>query len=320
MSLDRELLDRHRGFDDPEAGISETFVSAELGSVPTVAILYRPLGPSRPQGWVVCHSFGMEQTFLMEHEVAAARALAKAGFPTLRYHGQGYGDSQGDPHRVGLESHLADALDAVSVLRTEAGVERVGTLGARFGGTVAALVADREALPLLAAWEPVTRGLPYMRELLRSHDLFQMLQGPHGMDAASAPDPLERLTSQGWTDVKGLYLTEEAYRTIAQVDLRRDLRRFRGSCLLVGVSRTGVPGRGIHAVAERLRSLGAGCQEEGVADEEAGNLGGYHYDNDEDPNAKRDVQAALASKLADATVGWALRIASEAKEEGEAAR
>jgi pimeloyl-ACP methyl ester carboxylesterase len=314
MPLDQELLDRHRGFDDPEAGISETFVSAELGSVPTVAILYRPLGPSRPWGWVVCHSFGMEQTFLMEHEVAAARALAKAGFPTLRYHGQGYGDSQGDPHRVGLASHLADAADAVSVLRAEAGVDRVGMLGARFGGTVAALVADREGLPLLAAWEPVTRGLPYMRELLRSHDLFQMLQGPQGTDAASAPDPLESLTSRGWTDVKGLYLTEEAYRTIAQVDLRRDLRGFRGSCLLVGVSRNGVPGQGIRAVAERLRSLGANCQEEGVADEEAGSFGGYHYDNDEDPNAKRDVQADLASKLSDTTVGWALRIASEQEE------
>src|SRR5205823_2231940 len=103
-------------------------------------VLYEPLGEHRSAGWVICHSFGQEHSHLMEHEVVAARALASAGFPTLRYHGQGYGDSMGHPGEATLESHVGDALGAVDVLLGRTGIHDVGVLGARFGGAVAAIV------------------------------------------------------------------------------------------------------------------------------------------------------------------------------------
>ena len=52
-----------------------------------------------------CPSFAMEQIHLGRMEVVMARVLAAAGFPVLRYHGQGYGDSQaeGAASEIGLQ-------------------------------------------------------------------------------------------------------------------------------------------------------------------------------------------------------------------------
>jgi pimeloyl-ACP methyl ester carboxylesterase len=309
MPLDERLVANHRRFEDEDAGISEEFLQPVLGSARTLAVLYRPLVDPRDVGWVICHSFGMEQTFLMEHEVAAARALAGAGFPVLRYHGNGYGDSEGDPRAIGLTSHVAEAADAVAVLAAEAGVVTPGTLGARFGGMVAALVADRHTLPLLAMWEPVTQGSRYMRDLLRSRDLFQMLQaGDPNAERPVGPDPLEELRVREWTDLKGFFLTRGTHDEIAAVDLLRDLTRFSGSALLVSVSRSGARPQGLARLAEHLRSLGATCEEETVRDDEAVNFGQYHYDNDEDPNAKRDLQSGLAAAIASSTTSWCRRL------------
>src|SRR5439155_562777 len=143
----------------------------------TVAVLSRPLGQSSSVGWVVCHSFGMEQIHLGRLDVLAARALAAAGFPVLRFHGQGYGDSEKGADAIGLSSHLAENADAVRLLQEQEGVERVGVLGARFGGMVAALVADRLDLPLMALWDPSVRGNLYIRDLLRRELLSKMAAG-----------------------------------------------------------------------------------------------------------------------------------------------
>src|SRR5262249_34932224 len=154
---DVALLASHRQYEDKRTGITEEFLQPTLQGVRTVAVLSRPLGPARPVGWVICHSLALEQVHLARMEVVVARTLAAAGFPVLRYHTRGYGDSDGG-EGVGLGTHLADATEAVELMRRVGGVERIGMLGARFGGTVAALVADRLDLDLLGLWEPVTRG------------------------------------------------------------------------------------------------------------------------------------------------------------------
>jgi hypothetical protein len=84
VSIDQPLLRNHRTFRDPRTGFQEEFLEADLGSGQTVAVLSTPLVPAKPMGWVICHSFGMDQIHLGRLEVIAARQLAAAGFPVLR--------------------------------------------------------------------------------------------------------------------------------------------------------------------------------------------------------------------------------------------
>src|SRR5207253_4503160 len=113
-------------------------------------------------------------------DVITARTMAAAGFPVFRFAGQGYGDSEHGMDTVGLSSHLAEAQDAVELMRQQGGIEQVGILGARFGGAVAAIVAERMGLPYLGLWDPVVRGKQYLREILRSEVLSGILESGDG--------------------------------------------------------------------------------------------------------------------------------------------
>src|SRR5438128_4485746 len=143
MPLNEELVRLYRSFEDPEAGVREEFHQPRLGPGRTVAVLSRPTGSSSSVGWVLCHSFGIEQVNLHRLEVLTARAMAAAGFPVLRFHVQGYGDAERRGEPVDVQWHLDGAGDAVALVRELDGVSRVGILGARFGAMVAALTAHR---------------------------------------------------------------------------------------------------------------------------------------------------------------------------------
>jgi alpha/beta superfamily hydrolase len=317
--MDLALLEAHARIERPSVGISETFLTPRLGSDATVALLYEPLGTRASEGWVICHSFGQEHSHLMEHEVACARALAAAGFPTLRYHGQGYGDSAGDPDVIGLSSHLADARDAVALMGDQAGIDRVGVLGARFGGLVAGLVADQEGLPLLALWAPVTQGSAYMRELLRSQAAFEVTQeDSDNREEVSPASLLEELQANGWADVKGLRVSRQAYEEIVSASLVRDMDRFSGEALIVVPSTSGTAGSRRSKLADRLRELGARCEEAVVTDAQARAFGQYHFAGPE--GFKVDFQARLERELAATTVSWCRRRASRLSGPGGSAQ
>ena len=154
-------LERLRYRESSHLGIREEFMRANLGGGNSVAVLSSPLGDRRALGWVICHSFGLEQGDLQSVETPLARQLSANGFPVLRYHGQGYGDSDFPAERVSLQSHLTDALDAAGTLTDKTGVSSVGLIGARFGATVASLIADRLNATALVMWDPVINGRSY---------------------------------------------------------------------------------------------------------------------------------------------------------------
>ena len=304
-ALDAQLLERHRRFVDRDTGISEEFVQTLLGGARTSAILYRPLRATKQVGWVICHSFGMEQMHLMRHEVQAARHLAAAGFPVLRYHGQGYGDSAADQRVIGLASHLADAADALRLLRDKTGVEQVGLAGARFGALVAALLADREHLRYLILWQPLVRGADLVGRLARSRHAWR--------EESAAPERRRRrslfneLMGSGSDDPNGMFLSSEAHLRIATADLTRDLRAFSGRALVVGVSPGAAPEPEVDALVEHLRSLGAIVDMERFEDLHPLAYGEHHYEITRDTTGLGiiDRHADLASRLAVASASWA---------------
>ena len=315
MGTDEELLTRHLRYESPEDGISEEFHQLSLGLGRTIAVLTRPLRQASSLAWVICHSYGMEQLHLARHDAIVARAMGAAGFPVLRFHGQGYGDSDLGMDVVGLGSHLAEGLDAVEWMGGQDGVERVGVMGARFGGTVAALIAARRQLPCLTVWEPVVRGSQYIREILRSRGLAEIAGGKGGDVATEIEHERRDLVERGWTDIKGFPLTKAAYDEISAVDLTRDVDRWTGAALVVGASRTGKASPSVARLAQHLESIGARCDLEIITDRFAAQFGSFRYQTIDGGMAKRDTQLALNGSMALATVAWALRQAERPAEE-----
>jgi pimeloyl-ACP methyl ester carboxylesterase len=302
MAIDELSLNKMRRFEDPRGGFSEEFMSPTIGGAGTVAVLTRPLGRARSTGWVLCHSFGLEQLHLGQLEAQLARALAARGFPVLRYHGQGYGDSDLGMEAISLSSHLADASDAIDLMAGMDGVDGVGVIGARFGAAVAALVADSKVLPFMTLWDPPTRGSQFVRDFLWTGVFAKMAGRPDEGDPAKRV--LDEFSAKGVADVKGFLLTERAHDEIARMDLLKDLTRFRGKALVVGISRTGKPSPGIQKLADRLRALGAECSVEVRSDRHAAEFGQYHFRFLEATGAKRDIRLDLDDALLRTTADW----------------
>jgi pimeloyl-ACP methyl ester carboxylesterase len=303
MTIDAASLERLARYDDPSAGISEQFLQPVLGGASTVAVLSRPLVPRSSLGWVICHSFAMEHVHLYRLEVFVSRALAAAGFPVLRFHSQGYGDSQGGAVDVSLASHLAGAADAVGLLASSEGVERVGIMGARFGGTVAALTAHRLSLPDLVLWEPVISGSRFMRDFLWRRVFSDLASGdPH--EAHDVQGPMSQLESQGWADVNGFLLRKDVFEEVSALDLVAAMGGFSGASLLISVSRSSDPSPGAARLAERLRSGSSDSSLEVVTSQYAAELGQSHFRADEEIVGKKDTQIEITREVAQRTVAW----------------
>jgi pimeloyl-ACP methyl ester carboxylesterase len=298
------MMLQHRRYEDSLAGITEEFLQPTFGLGRTIGVLSRPLRPALPVGWVLCHSFGMEQIHLARLDVLVARELSRAGFQVLRFHGQGYGDSESGMEVVGLDSHLAEAADAVELMRGLEGIENVGVLGARFGGTVAALVAERLGLGLMGLWEPAVKGSQYMAGLLRGQLLSDIVESGQGGGAAELEHIRRDLGSRGWTDLRGFRLSKKTYDEIAAVDLTKDLTNFSGAALLVALSRSGKASPGLTALSHHLSGLGAACALEMIQDAAAPQFGQPRWRTVEGGQGKRDTQLELDEKIVATTEAW----------------
>jgi pimeloyl-ACP methyl ester carboxylesterase len=310
MPVDEALLERYRRFRDERTGIEEEFLQPVLGGARTVAILSRPLGPARRTGWVVCHSFGIEQVTLHRLEVVTARALAAAGFPVLRFHVQGYGDSERRGTVVEASWHLDAAMDAVAFMRAVEGVEAVGMVGVRFGALVAALSAERADLVALALWHPFLTGTQFLREFATTAMFERMLdraergeRGPGAFDEGFGPE--------GWKDLNGFRLGRRALEEISAIDLRRDLTSYGGSVLVGAITRSGALPREAAAVAEYLRNLGSRCEESAVRDESAPMLGQHQFKKIGNGEVERDLFAQAYRSVGATTSTWASSLATD---------
>jgi hypothetical protein len=303
-ALDSSLA-RLRRYEDPELGISEEFLQPVLGKGLTVAVLSKPLGPARPLGWVVFHSLGIEQVHLLRLDVLLARSLASAGFPVLRFHGRGYGDSAAEVANIGPSSHVQDAMDAVALMRDVVGVEAVCAFGARLGGTVAALVADRVDLAGIALCEPIVSGSAYGRELLRRQAISGMLRKTDEDSGARVAELRGELEANGFVDLNGFRLTKETVDELAGIDLVKDVTRFRGPSLVVGISRSGRPGARTQALVDHLQSLSGRSTFEIIQDQHANEFGKFHYRTDARTGFPRDTLFPVIAPVTTRIVEWA---------------
>ena len=303
MSIDLSALRAMQQRRDASLGIEERFLQPVIGGKPTVAVLAEPLGQPSDVGWVVCHSLGLEQIWFYDLEVATARALAGAGQPVLRFHGQGYGDSAGDAADVRVATHLRDAREAVDVLRSTTAVTRIGLIGARFGGAVALVVGTEVGAARVVMWDPMVDGPTYARSLSRTAAIT-MLTTAGDVKAAE----LDALDEQDELDVSGAPLSKTLLDDVAAfAPIERLAEGTIGAAMVVQVSKGQEARPATDRLVQELRRHGCDAALDVVADTGSRTWGNQRYRSTESSRTKSDTQATLVPELVRRTERWATR-------------
>ena len=302
MAIDEALLKEHASYRDQQLGISEEFVRLHAGPSETIGVLALPTGERQPLGWLICHSFGAEQVDLHMTDVAVARALAVAGYPSLRFHCQGYGDSGDVATPPGPSTHLRDTLEVLDQMPARAGTDRVGLAGARFGGTVAALAADRAGSSDLMVFHPIVSGRKYATELLRSRVIVELL-GDAPSTATTVDQLRSSLADEGMVNIKGWRLYRDVFEELGAIDLLAQIERFAGRALVVQVSRGEAPTSSLTRLARKLESAGATVEFRVLTHPSAPNLGYEHF-RPVSKDLLGDILEGVNQGLADLALAW----------------
>jgi pimeloyl-ACP methyl ester carboxylesterase len=195
-----------------------------------------PGHPGRP-AVVHVHGLGVEQITLYRQEVLAARAAAARGFPVLRYHARGHGDSGGSSADVTLDSLVTDARAAADEALRRSGRDRLVWLGVRVGALIAGVAggvgSGREDALAFVLWEPVASPADFFRQQLRTL-LFSPVAGGHRPDA-TVDQLLGRLETEGRLDVLGYTLQRSLVRSLGTASLAPTLAGGRARVRLAQV-------------------------------------------------------------------------------------
>jgi pimeloyl-ACP methyl ester carboxylesterase len=290
-----------RGFSDAKLGIAERFLTPAVGGGSTIAVLSTPLGATHDVGWVMCHAFGLDQINLQPFEVPLARALAAAGFPVIRYHSQGFGDSELPTEHISLKSLVGDALEVAALLRAEAEVASIGIFGARLGGTVAALSAADAEAAAIALWDPVANGRGYAARLARFSSASELVT--QGRAQTTGRNPADVLRETGVLDVQGIPVPAALFEELRAIDLTSHLNSFRGRSLVVQPSRSTKRRAELEALVRHLNDLGGESTLEVVIDPHADKFGQPRFVGKGD-GIKVDEMESLATSLTEVTMAW----------------
>lgn len=226
--------------------MEEAFFFGDEGSR-LFAVLHRPENSRGKKGIIFCHPFGEEKQYSYRVFVRFARELCDRDFHVLRFDCQGYGDSQGNFEDATLETHVADTVKAIGLLRGGFGIEKIDLLGLRLGGTVAAMAAERSRTERLILWFPVVNGREYLGELVKTRILAELI---NKMPSRSQSEIIEEIETRGGTDIGGYYLTKEMCRQLAGVDQTAHGVHFKGSVFIAAMKSVAKQVKALEELAE----------------------------------------------------------------------
>jgi pimeloyl-ACP methyl ester carboxylesterase len=208
-----------------------------LGSGPdrSFACLYTPreapLG-----GIVICPPLHADFSKNYRNEVLLGRALSRAGCAVLRFHYRGQGHSDGDGSLMSFPSLKEDALEAADHLRSTTGATRLGFVGCRMGGLVAASVAASYEMAPLSLWEPVLSVEGYVQEAIRARLVGDLTAARE--ERASSAALKEELYRNGSLDVHGYPIHLDLIRSLEGKSLRDELGDGRRPIMLMQIGRS----------------------------------------------------------------------------------
>lgn len=187
-------------------------------------------------GVLLCSPFAEEKLWAQRVMVSFARRLSHLGAAAMVFDYRGHGDSQCDFVESTMETRLADIARAVEVLREQTGAERVGLLGLRLGGTLAAAAAaGHPGVDALILWEPVIDAREYLYQCLRSNLATQL--AVHGAVTRKRDELVADLEEGRPVNVDGYLLSGELYRQAARIHLGEAMGRVSVPVLLVKIVR-----------------------------------------------------------------------------------
>ena len=122
--------------------------------------------PRRSTAAVLCYPAGHEALRVQRAFRNLAVAIARLGFPVLRFDYRGTGDSAGDGSAATLDGWREDLRLAIEEVTRRGGARRVALVGQRLGAAVAWSEAlDRSDVDVLTLWDPVVHGTRYLAQL-----------------------------------------------------------------------------------------------------------------------------------------------------------
>lgn len=220
----------------PVIALDERLLTFESGGQRLHGVLHLPESASG-HPLVFCHPFAEEKKCAHRTMVEAARACAEAGRPVLRFDLRGCGDSPGRFAQYDLDAWRADVEAAVACAREETGAGRVGLLGLRLGGTLAAEVAEtRDDVACLVLWEPVVDGERYVRHNLRRSIIKAMMTSHEGGEHDEGAAQRAHAVGEGTVDFDGYRVPEAMRAQLEAIDLLDGPRSFAGPTLVLNLT------------------------------------------------------------------------------------
>ncbi len=183
----------------------------ERASMPEVdghrlfTLTFTPAATHPKAGLVICHSF-LELSMLQRTELDLGRQAARRGVACTYMQAPGAGDSEGAPELCTVERRVDTAVAAGALLMNDVpSIERVAFFGARLGGAIACLAAERfrDAYGL-AVWDPVFDGPTYWKQARRLARVIAVVGRQRSFE-----DPVKELARKGWASMFGNAVTQD---------------------------------------------------------------------------------------------------------------
>ena len=164
----------------------------------------------------------------------------KHNYAVLRFDHYGHGDSDGQFHQATISHYKSDIDAAINCIKKEIpSIEKISILGQRFGGTLAAHIAEStNDIENLILWDPVIDGARYMQEILRVNLTTQM--AVYGEVTVNRDALVEKMKQGQTVNVDGYQMSYSMYEQAAALDLKGP-KQFAGNCLVIQMSKKEQP-------------------------------------------------------------------------------
>jgi pimeloyl-ACP methyl ester carboxylesterase len=170
---------------------------------------------SAPTALVFCPPFAEEMVTTYARFASWGKHLEAEGFPVVRFHPFGTGESGGSFGDFTLASAVDDACNAAELARQRVSPARLGFFGLRLGATIAMLAACKQPVDLLVLWSPVTNTAQYMRELFRGQLAKEMVHQGVTRVQRNTQDMIAELETERPVDLMGYEFSPQLYREMA---------------------------------------------------------------------------------------------------------
>lgn len=283
MTSTGAIVERLRTLDRRvENGIIEEIGTFQLGDRSLLRQLFSPeSGHVSDTGLVLCPSL-IEFTTLQRTEIMLARRAASAGHACIYAQPPGSGDSEGDSDTCTVARRVETASQAFSELKRRfPNVTRACFVGARLGGTIAALTAQtRGAGDGAALWDPALDASTYWEQARRMARISAVVRGH-----AEFVDPQKKLEQEGRASILGHEITTELIDDLREIANLYDGPPMPGPVLVVTLSESLAS-----EAAERLQGIAPELEVHNLALKNQWHLG-----------------VAEAPEAIDPTLGWIQR-------------